>query len=350
MNILFLSSHEILEANLIRLWLESGHKVFSMGAFQTNSKGSGIRSEIEGLYLDPHLVAISHQCSKHNIHPELIEWSDVVISMHNSVSPTDTHPQPWIKYNFDNIKKAGKPFIWYSIGQSTQVVEESLAPFRSEGLKIVRYSPFEKNIPGYIGEDAMIRFSCDEDEFKGYIGSVSRITNISQAMFGNDRVPSRGSHMAFDTFKQVVDDFDWKVFGPDNENAGEHNGGLLSYEDLKTMLRLSRIYFYVGTRPASYTLGFQEALMTGIPVVSIGHDLGNAIYKQKTFEVPELIGENKVSGFWSDNILELKEYCRELLNDYELAKQVGMRGRERAIELFGKDKIRDEWERFFSKL
>ena len=156
--------------------------------------------------------------------------------------------------------------------------------------------------------------------------------------------------MAKDVFDEVVKDLDWKIFGPNNDYAREHYGGLLNHEDLKTMLKLNRVFFYTGTRPASYTLGFMEAFCTGIPVVSIGPDSGNKIYKQKTFEVPDLIGPNGEAGFWSDNPEELKNFCKILLENQQLALQMGIKGREKAIELFGKEKIKKEWEEFFKTL
>jgi hypothetical protein len=356
-----MSCHSVLEYLEVKLFTEAGHNVISLGAYLNNNKGTDLRGEIAGLYQNQHLQSIAMSCSKENIHPELLEWADVVVMMHNSRVDVVDHPQPWLGSthrnsndmtgnNWEKFNKAGKPVIWRSIGQSNKQIEEALQPFRNDGLKIVRYSPKEKNIPSYCGEDAMIRFPSDPDEFNGYVGSAPRIVNVSQAMFGNGTVKGRGDHMAKDVFDRVVDGFDWKIFGPDNDLANEHNGGLLSYGDLKTMLSLNRVYFYCGTRPASYTLGFQEALMSGIPVVSIGPDNGNKIYNQKTFEAHELIGVNGEAGYWSDDIDLLREYCGNLLQNQAVAQEVGAKGRLRAIELFGKDMIKESWRKFFETL
>lgn len=58
------------------------------------------------------------------------------------------------------------------------------------------------------------------------------------------------------------------MFGPGNEGAPE-SGGMLSYEQMKQKMRENRAFFYTGTRITSYTLGFIEAFMTGIPIVSV---------------------------------------------------------------------------------
>lgn len=327
-----------------------GHEVFSMGAYQTANADNGVRPAIPGLYQNDHLKGASIRCNKENIGEELIEWADIIITMHNSRVDIKDHPQPWIHRNWEKMKH--KPVIWRSIGQSTREIEKSIEAYRKKGLKIVRYSPREESIPSYQGSDALIRFYKDPDEYKDYNGQIARIVNISQALFGGKEVKSRGDHMNLDVFKQVVDGLPWKVFGPDNGNAGEeYDGGVMGFEDLKSMLRFNRVYLYFGTRPASYTLAFIEAMMTGIPIVSVGPVYGNSIYTdQKTFEVHDIIGESGTAGFWSDNPEELKSFCKQLLDDPDLAMKVGAAGRIKAISLFGKDKIAAEWDALFKTL
>src|SRR3990167_4843636 len=325
-----------------------GYKVFSLGGvYQNENLGDNLRGSIPNFVPDPELGIIPQ--TKDNVHPDLVNWADIIIVTHNH--PAKEHPQPWIANNWKLFKESKKPIIWRSIGQSNELVEESLKKFRKEGLKIVRYSPKEETIPSYQGSDALIRFYASPVEYDGYIGNIARLVNISQALFGGPNQNSRGDHMNLKEFKQIVEGSNWKVFGKDNENAGEHNGGVLSYEDLKSMLRFNRAYVYVGTRPAYYTLGFIEAWMTGIPIISIGNYFGNSIYtNQKTFEVPDLIGENGVAGFYSDSINDLRDYCKQLLEDQELAKKIGQAGRIKAIEYFGKDIIEQAWKDFFKIL
>lgn len=312
-----------------------------------------MRGPIPGLLDDPHLREISMRSGKEDTPQELIDWCDIVIMMHNA--PTlDSHPQPWLDGNWTKFKKSKKPIIWRSIGQSNAQIEHVLKRFRKEGLKIVRHSPREDSIPGYQGADAMIRFYKNPDEYRDYNGQARRVVNVSQAMFGSDAVPSRGDHMSKDFFDKVVEGYDWKIFGPFNDYAGEHNGGMLAFEDLKQMLRFNRVYFYTGTRPAPYTLGLIEAMMTGMPIVSIGPDHGNEVYQdQKTFEVHDILGsrgDGSGNGFWSDSIDDLRNYIDMLLKDPNLATGIGQKGRIRAIELFGKQAVTNEWIKFFEKL
>ena len=362
-NILYLGCHQVLEFDDLKLFTEMGHAVFSLaGVYQDANSEHNMRPDIPGLFHNEHLSLVGSKCSKENIDAELLDWADVVLMTHNGRVDVVDHPQPWLGStpknskgltgnNWEKFKKAGKPVVWRSIGQSIQPIEESLKPFRDGGLKIVRYSPMEKYIPKYVGEDAMIRFYKDPQEYTGWTGTSKNIVNISQAMFGDGKVASRGDHMSLNVFKKVVEDLPWKIFGPNNANAGlEHDGGKLTFEDLKTALRFNRVFFYSGTRPASYTLGFIEAMLTGIPIVSIGPKLGNEIYNQQTFEAHEIIGENGIAGFWSDDPRELREYCKRLLEDDTLAQNVSEQGRLRAIQYFGREGIKDAWNKFFQDL
>lgn len=354
MNILYFSVHSVLENMEVSLFTEMGHNVFSLGVYQGNNQGSNLRGAIPNLYQNQHLIDVSLMSNKDNIHPELLEWCDLVVMMHNSPILGNTHPQPWLAGNWKQFKESKKPIIWRSIGQSAEGVERSLEPFRKEGLKIIRYSPKEANIPSYQGSDALIRFHIDPGEYSGYTGITPRLVNISQALYGNlkhgGHVPSRGDHMNLEEFKRIVEGFDWKVFGPDNEDAEEHNGGQLPLEDLKAMLKFSRAFISLGTRPASYTLGFMEAMCLGIPIIAIGPKMANHLYGIETYEVHEIIGTPGEAGFWSDDLDELREFCRALLEDQGLAKTVGAKGRERAISYFAKEPIKEQWRVFFKSL
>lgn len=332
MNILYLSCHSILEHDEVSLFTELGHNVFSLGAYQNPSAPQDTkRPALTGFY-DEHLQAVAIQCSKDNLHDELIEWADVIIFMHRP---------DWILNNWPKIKH--KKVIWRSIGQSTKDVESMLLLPKLEGLKLVRYSPEEKNIPAFAGEDAMIRFYKDPTEFKDWNGVKGAILTVAQSM------KKRGNYCNFNVFLEATQNFPRFLFGPGNEDTGL-DGGLLSYDDLKQAYRDYRVYFYTGTYPASYTLNFMEAMMTGIPIVAIGPKLADiGVFNMQTYEVHKII-ENGKNGFCSDDIAELRGNTDYLLSHPDEAKRLGDAGRETAIKLFGKDTIKDQWDTFFKSL
>ena len=349
--LLFLSCHSILEFDEISLFTELGYDVFSCGAYANPIQDGITRPKIPGAKVHPELHAIYMQCSKENIHPELLSWCGLVVMMHNSRVDVVDHPQPWLGStrtnskgltgdNWEKLKK--KPVVWRSIGQSNQQVEESLKPFRDDGLKIVRYSPKEATIPGYVGSDATIRFYKDPEEFKGWTGEDPVVITIAQSM------RERGESLNFKAFMEVTEPFERRLYGPGNEGTGLI-GGQLSYRELKRALRKARVYFYTGTQPASYTLNFMEAMMTGIPVVALGKGFYKQFPEQDTYEVPDIIS-NGENGFVSDDVGVLREYIKLLLEDHELAKKIGSAGRETAIKLFGKSQIKESWKVFLEGL
>lgn len=333
MKMLYLSCHSILEYDELKLFTELGIDVFSFGGYMNpDAPADKKRPGFKGKY-DDHFVQIALQCSQANLHPDLIEPFDVIMVMHK--------PE-WITNNWGKIKH--KTVVWRSIGQSTIDVENRLQPCRMQGLKIVRYSPTEKIITGYLGEDALIRFYKDPEEYGNWNGEDKKIITIGQSM------KKRDPYCHFDIFEVATQEFNRKLYGPDNDDAGDINGGVLSYEDLKKELRNSRAYFYTGTHPASYTLNFIEAFMTGIPVVAQGPATGNMTsISQYTYEIPMII-QNGTNGFWSDNINELREDIRKLMNSKDYAKEIGKEGRLKALELFGKEKIKQQWKEFFENL
>jgi len=335
MKILYLSCHSILEYDELRLFEELGYDYFSIGAYiNPQNPHDPKRPALKGEYHE-HLASMTMVHNQNNLHPEQLDWADVVIVM---------HVPEWIENNWKVMKASGKRIIWRTIGQSISGVEERLSKYRSEGLEIVRYSPMESNIPGYIGEDAIIRFYKDPKEFLEWKGnnSTDEVITFAQSM------RSRGSFCNFDTFEAVTTGLNAHVYGPNNEDAGDLNGGMVSYEDLQSKMRNSGVYFYTGTHPASYTLNFIEAWITGIPIVAIGNQLGNSReFNQMTYEVPSLL-KNGLFGFCSDDPDQLRVFIDQLLKDQGLANMISKQARAEAIGLFGIDTIKKQWKAFLN--
>lgn len=329
MNILLLPCHSILEHNEYKLFKSLGHNVFSLGSYiNPRLPHDPKRPPIDDEPME-RFIRIADVFNKENLHEEWIDWADVIVVHHIG---------RWIIQNWHKMKH--KRVIWRTIGQSLTHCEDELRPLRADGLQIVRYSPKEKNIPGYIGEDAIIRFDADDDLYKGWQGQRERVMTMIQD------VPHRREFVSYDYFERATRDIDRVLFGPDNETMTDVTlGGVPDIMSLLKELQTNRVFFYTGTAPASYTLGFMEAWMTGIPIVGIGPKIANRIFDIELYEVGDLV-TNGVDGYIFDDENELAFYTRELLNDYELAKRIGAAGRQRAMELFGKQTIRNQWEQF----
>lgn len=335
LKILYISCHEVLEHDEVQLLTELGHDVFSLN----------------GAYMDPagHITLLRPGVDAQH-HQELIDEAQTFPRTEIPSSFMDKFDLTIVMHIPDIITRNWKVFkgrkvIWRTIGQSVPTTESMLSNARNTGLKIVRYSPTEERIPGFIGADAVIRFYKDPEEFYDWRGSDLKAVNFTQSLLG------RRYFCGYDTLLAMGSGFPFKVYGPGNEDLGEWNGGRLSYSLMKGQLRDSRVYLYAGTWPASYTLSFMEAMMTGIPIVSAGKEL----WKHKDnpgldlFEVPEII-ENGVTGFVSDDIPTLRSYIKVLLENPVIATKVGKAGRQKAIELFSKSNIKEQWRIFLDAI
>ena len=248
------------------------------------------------------------------------------------------HIPEWIEQNWDKFR--GKRVIWRTIGQSTPNIEARMQALRHKGLEIVRYSPREANIEPTAGCDRIIRFYKDDREFGHWVGAGNEVITFAQDM------KHRGEFCNYDAFVKIAEGFNAHVYGPKNESSEALNGGFMQYGDMQQKMRDARVYIYTGTQPASYTLNLIEAMMTGVPVIALGPKHGNSLNPEtQLYEIPDII-QSGVNGFMSDDIGEIRKWVQLLLDDVKLARRIGDMGRQRAIELFGRDVIKQRWQEY----
>lgn len=104
---------------------------------------------------------------------------------------------------------------------------------------------------------------------------------------------------------------------------------VFEYADLMRALRRARLYLHDGEQ--EYTITLIEAMMTGLPLVS--------------FRIPgiERYVEHGVNGFVGDDAKSIREHCRLLLDDEDLARRMGEASRSKAIREFHEERWRRQW-------
>lgn len=344
MKLLYLSCHEVLEYSEVSLFHEMGIEIFSPGAYvcPQNRGDNSLRPDIHGLVYSPDIVEqwnilgakYPGTDAKYHLEKSFVDNFDAVMVM---------HIPEWITNNWEAMKH--KTVIWRTIGQSLGHQEQLLESYRRKGLKIVRYSPYESYTPRYIGHDAVIRFHDSSEDHRPWIGTDLRVVTFAQSM------KARGEACNYNFFVEMSEGLNRVIYGPNNEDCGELNGGKLTYDEQKKQYSRTRVYFAGGTHPAPYTLNFMEALLAGCPILAPGKERGNAPYfhGHKTYEVHTLI-KSGVNGFISDNPLELRSVAENLLRDDHLAKRISTAGRALGASLFGKKRAKAEWAALFKQL
>jgi hypothetical protein len=322
--LLYLSCHGVLEADELRLFRELGHAVFSPTSPQHADPAD--LAAWEAVPCPPGADRRDH------LTREFFRRFDAVIVMHE--------PR-WVVRNAAAL--SGRRVVWRTIGQSYAAIEAEVRPYRRYGLVVVRCSPRERGIPGYVGGDAVIRFGKDPAEFGGWTGEERRTLTVNAGV----RVRAVACNYAF--YSAVAGRVPHRLVGPHNDGL-PNAVGAVSPERLRHELRVNRAYLCVGSYPAGYTLNFVEAWMTGIPVVAVGRGRGNSPHLpgQELYEVPDLV-ENGVNGCCTDDPDEAVRLLTALLDDHALAARVGAAGRAAAIRHFGIDQTREGWRRLLAR-
>lgn len=332
MKIHYISAHAILEYDEVQMFLDLGHEVFSNGAYLDPAGHISLpRPGLRGGKMYPEYVEAATNNPRTALPPELVDPFDVIIVMHE--------PEVIIQ-NWERIKH--KRVIWRSIGQSTPSVERKLEKMRQEGLQIVRYSPKETGIRGFIGSDAMIRFYKDPDEYKEWHGTDNNVLTFAQSLKG------RRDFCHYSELFAVIERFNGVVYGPGNEDLGSYNGGLVPYKQQIKLLQGAGVLVYGGTWPAPYTLSFIEALMTGTPIVAISKALAHlSQYEDIDFyEVDELLAE--IGGIVCDGVDDMIRETNRLLTDQAHARNISKKQRDLALKHFGKEAIASQWQQFLT--
>ena len=333
-------SHSIEEHDQLRLLHSIGHEVVSIGGYIDPSRPhdpkrpglpqipmvAAIKAAVDALGTPDNLGAAQERL------PDMVlEWADTIIYHHYLDRLYGQWPRirDWLRGD------SKRRVIWRTVGQSAEGNEEAAHPFRSEGMEIVRYSPKEWNIPMFAGSDALIRFYKDPAEWDGWTGAWPGVINITQHLRQRDPYTNWGF------WEAATQGLRREALGPGSEAIG--GPGELSFDKMQAWLRHARCYLYTGTQPASYTLGLIEAMMTGIPVVSIGPS------HMKVFPYSPLLFEgHEIAQVGSDDPAEANIILRELIGLPAHAQRVGQQQRARAIELFGIDTIRAQWAEFLA--
>ncbi|MGN6398252.1 MAG: glycosyltransferase family 4 protein [Mucilaginibacter sp.] len=158
--------------------------------------------------------------------------------------------------------------------------------------------------------------------------------HINKGIVVINNLPSRGRLLGLDVFLEVRKHVPIDLVGM---GTGELGLGEVLHPQLPDFVSQYRFFF----NPIRYTslgLAICEAMMLGIPVVGLA-----------TTELATVI-DNGHSGYVHTDVNYLIEKMQLLLNDADLAGQLGQAGREIALQKFDIGRFTHQWEQLFRKV
>lgn len=348
MNILYVSVHAKLEFDEVSLFETMGHKVFSVGLFARGRPGeppppgdeTGITEGGSSLSRDEHFRRVFAETGCRADYPNtaentvlsdaFIDLFDVIVVMHNL---------DYISAHWRQLSR--RPVVWRTIGQGLFGYEAPARELRAQGLKIVRYSPMEILAPNYAGQDAVIRFCKKSQAFGPWHGGNGKVLQFSWNF--EKRYP-----LEYGLFLSSLQGIPYAIGGPDND-SNPNALGQVSDDVQLASFRDYEAYFHCSAFSIPYNLAFIEAWIAGMPMVVYGDANLRSTPSFEFYEVPRLI-ESGVDGYVVATPSEARTVFSRLLADRDLARAIGARGRERAMELFSEKVIMTKWARFLDEI
>lgn len=334
MKLLYLSCHPTLEYEELVIFDQLGIETFSTGFYKNADDCSCSRPRFDKQNHLDYQVEFDFYHPKYqiatpvNLNSEFIKHFDVIFisgQMRQLVT------------NWESIKH--KTVVWRTCGLTNQA-EQCAQGLRSEGVKIVRWSPAEEKIPNYAGADAVIRASISENDFSGWNGSSKDILVVSGSL------KKRGIFTNYSIFSRMSLQFPTRVIGGGNDDIP--GAVMVDYPALIRAYQDAPVFLSLGTKPSPYVYTLIEAMMVGCPIVTVGPQTGN-LSRDRTYE-GHLILESGVDGICSDNHQEMQESVTALLNDRPLSLTFSENVRSKAVRMFGREQAIPKWKEFFNTL
>lgn len=326
-NILYLSCHEVLEYDELRLLSSIDNlNIFSPGAYWDPERGCELRPPLDLHYppewkekwktITPTTEKPDH---KYHLTEESVEPFDTVIVMHN---------WDWVFDNWEVIKN--KRVIWRDIGQTCPPEEEAnICRAKDLGVEIVRYWDGYAARDEYQGHNAIIPFGKFKDDFPEWTGGRQAVIGMCQS------IEDRKDSCRFQCWDDSTSGMPRTMYGRSNDGLACW-GGPVDYEQAIDAMVSNNAYWYGGTRPAPYTLALMEAMFVGIPI----------------FTVRNPGWESAASGLVSDfglcnNSKELRQRINSALtSDRSLMEMIAKDQRAKAVKKWDSAHVINLWKDF----
>lgn len=194
---------------------------------------------------------------------------------------------------------------------------------RMTGTHVVAVSRLKGRSWGF--EDDIVSLSADPAAYPPWCGDLARGLRVANHIQRRPRI------LLWEFHQRAFGDLPITLVGKNPGLKGVHPS--TNWADLKETFRRHRFYIHTAD-PAledGYNMATLEAMAAGLPVIGNCH--------------PTSPVEHGVSGFLSDDPIELRIYAQRLLADRELAGRMGQAARIVVAERFSSARFRENFSR-----
>ncbi len=173
---------------------------------------------------------------------------------------------------------------------------------------------------------SIIRHGMDTDYWNGWVGGDGKVMTAVWDYIRRDRI------CGFSLWKEVTKGLEVNPWG--------ETPGLSKMADntdhLRELYRHASVYLNT-TLWSSCPFSPLEAMSVGCPIVTTA-----------TTSMPEFIKDG-VNGFITNDPVVMKERLKELIENHDMAREIGAAGRKTVLEQFGQQQFIDAWNKAFWK-
>lgn len=235
-----------------------------------------------------------------------------------------------------------------TFGMHSDSVEKKMISFKKRGVVLIRNSPKEHLLYSkFAGYDAIIRGSVvkDEHEISGWNGDTNQVVTLVNGIYCPYIHAAQKRRQYYLHIRNKLPDLPFICHGSENSRDPKNiSGGFISHQEKISLLQNSRVNLVLGTPHANNTYSMVESWVMGMPTVVFGRKLWPGV----AYEPDELITHGE-DGFIVNSIEEAVDVIQQLIDNKELAEKVGKLGREKAISIYGRDVLAQQWADFFKK-
>ncbi len=201
-------------------------------------------------------------------------------------------------------------------------VENLRKLLRADHCRVVYISSLKREDWGIPGD--VIPSAIDAREYGGYRGEKRGILQVS------NHLKQRGAMLGWAAHKEVCRDLPNLVLGRNPGLAESRRAS--DWEDLKEQYRSFRVYLHTAVYPYEdgFNLATLEAMATGMPIAGIDH--------------PTSPVEDGVDGVLAGDATTLRSKVLRLLENPDLAANLGKNAREKVEKIFPWEAFRGAWE------